>query len=162
MNHGRPLAYGVTRPQLMGMVRVMSRLALPVLLVGLAVLAIHRSVLSSSPAVMVAQVGALGLAMWARRSFGRGQFRATEEPAGNRLLDQGPYRLLRHPMYAAALLFLWASILGHWSLLNAAVGLAVTAGLSFRIVYEENILRQRVSGYAEYCRRTKRLVPYLL
>ena len=144
------------------MAKLMSRLALPVLLAGLAVLAIRGSVLSSFPPVVLAQAMALAVAFWARRSFDRGQFRVTEEPAGSGLLDKGPYRFLRHPMYAAALLFLWASILGHWSLANAGVGLVVTAVVSIRIVHEEGILRERLPGYAEYCRRTKRLVPYLL
>jgi protein-S-isoprenylcysteine O-methyltransferase Ste14 len=144
------------------MAKLISRLALPVLLAGLAALAVRRSVLSSFPPVMLAQAGALATAFWARRSFDRGQFRVTEEPAGGVLLDRGPYRVLRHPMYAAALLFVWASVLGHWSPGNAGIGLLVTAVVSVRIVHEERILRQRVPGYAEYCRRTKRLVPYLV
>lgn len=144
------------------MTRFISRIALPVLLIGLVVLFLRRSVLSLSPPVMIAQIGALALSVWARKTFRRGQFRVTEEPADGGLMEEVPYRHIRHPMYAAALLFVWASILGHWAPANAAIGLVITAVVAVRIASEERVLRQRLPGYPEYCRHTKRLIPYLL
>ena len=61
----------------------------------------------------------MALLVWARVSFSQGQFRVVPAPAGGPMLIRGPYRFLRHPMYAGALLLLWSSVLGHWPLYGA-------------------------------------------
>ena len=79
---------------------------------------------------------------------------------GHRVIDQGPYSLVRHPGYAGMILSVPCSglALGSW----LAVGLAlVYAGLMLRrVVFEDAFLRQNLSGYAEYRTRVRyRLVP---
>lgn len=76
------------------------------------------------------------------------------------LVDTGPYRIVRHPMYAGFTLFApgTALLLGSWvGLLGALVLVAVVA---WRAVREERLLCERLEGYAEYTRRVRyRLVP---
>jgi protein-S-isoprenylcysteine O-methyltransferase Ste14 len=76
------------------------------------------------------------------------------------LVDSGPYRFVRHPMYAAFALFApgTALLLGSWvGLLGALLLVAVVA---WRAVREERLLRERLGGYAEYTRRVRyRLAP---
>ena len=76
------------------------------------------------------------------------------------LVDTGPYRIVRHPMYAGFALFApgTALLLGSWvGLLGALVLIAVVA---WRAVREERLLCERLEGYAEYTRRVRyRLVP---
>ena len=144
------------------MMNLISRFALPIVVLAILVLLVRNSLLSSSPFVIAAQLLAVALSVWARASFGTGQFRVTAEPSEGGLLNRGPYRIIRHPMYAAAMLFIWASILGHWSLVNAIIGLAVTGVTAIRIVKEEQVLRQRYPEYSEYSRNTKQVIPYLL
>src|SRR5664279_3288873 len=107
-----------------------------ILLLAIAALVGLHSLLSPSPFVIAGQVAAGVLAIWSRRSFAKGSFRITASPAAETVLRRGPYRFVRHPMYAAAALFVWSSILGHWSLVNAAIGGVVLGTLALRIAIE--------------------------
>jgi len=143
--------------------KLISKLAFPVLLIALLVILIRGNLLSSSPYVIAAQILAIALNIWTRRSFGAGQFKVGAEPAeGGTLLKSGPYKFIRHPMFAAALLFLWSSILGHLSLTNVMIGLVVTGFIAVRIVTEEQLLRSHYSEYIEYTKKTKRIIPFLI
>ncbi|HLJ51864.1 MAG TPA: isoprenylcysteine carboxylmethyltransferase family protein, partial [Rhizomicrobium sp.] len=85
-----------------------------------------------------------------------------QEERGQRVIDSGPYALVRHPMYAAALLYLLGVplLLGSW---YGLIGTALIAlGISWRAVKEENVLRHELAGYGEYMTRVRwRLVPYV-
>lgn len=137
--------------------------ALPLLLVvaSIVVLGVTGNLLVLSPLVIAAQAAAIGLSIWARRSFQKGTFRVTAAPGGSSIIRNGPYRLVRHPMYAAALLFIWAAVLSHVSVFTLAVGFAVSAIAIARVVVEERLLRDRYSDYGDYARSTSALVPYV-
>jgi protein-S-isoprenylcysteine O-methyltransferase Ste14 len=142
--------------------KVISRLASLVMLTGLVVLIATGNFFSPSPLVIACQVGALALAVWARRSFAPGQFRVLPTPSGDGLIRRGPYRLIRHPMYSAATLLLWATVFGHWSWFTLVVGAVPTLTLIPRILDEERKLRARYPDYADYARSTKALVPFVV
>lgn len=141
---------------------LINRFALLAVIAALAVLAATNSLFSSSPLVIAAQLLALGLAVWARRSFPTGTFRVEAAPAAAALIRRGPYRLIRHPMYAATLLFVWAAVLAHLSAMTLAVAIALTGVVAARIVLEERVLRERYPEYADYARASKAVLPYLL
>lgn len=117
--------------------------------------------LSRSPFVLVPQLAALVLVVWARRAFPQGQFSVHAAPRGDRLVEAGPYRYIRHPMYTAGQLVLWPGILSHPSALTIAIGLVVVFAVIARVMTEEPLLHAKVPGYADYARRTKRFVPYV-
>ena len=76
------------------------------------------------------------------------------------MIDTGPYALVRHPMYAGAMLWM----IGLPLLLDSAVGLPVGGLLivmmGVRAVGEERLLEQALDGYADYKRRVRfRLLP---
>ncbi|MBN1582778.1 MAG: isoprenylcysteine carboxylmethyltransferase family protein [Anaerolineae bacterium] len=142
--------------------KLISRFALLVLVIAILYLLISGSLLSWSPFVIAGQLLAIALSIWARQSFQGGQFSIHAEPVEGLLLSIGPYRFIRHPMYAAALLLVWAGILGHLSLIPVIVGLVVTGVTAVRIVTEERFLRARYPDYAEYARRTKRIIPAII
>src|SRR6185503_11536785 len=81
---------------------------------------------------------------------------------GQRVIDTGPYAVVRHPMYAAALLYLLGVplLLGSW---YGLIGTALIAlGISWRAVKEESLLSHDLAGYGEYMTRVRwRLVPYV-
>lgn len=81
---------------------------------------------------------------------------------GQRVIDTGPYALVRHPMYAGAFLYMLGTplVLGSWIGLAA---LPVIVGfLIIRIFIEERTLRQGLTGYADYMARVRwRLIPGL-
>jgi protein-S-isoprenylcysteine O-methyltransferase Ste14 len=79
---------------------------------------------------------------------------------GQRVIDTGPYAIVRHPMYAAALLYLAGMplLLGSWY--GLAIVPLMIAGVAPRAVFEERLLERELPGYAEYKRRVRyRLIP---
>ena len=137
--------------------------ALPLLFIvaAIVVLAVTGNLFASSPFVIAAQVAAVGLSVWARRSFQKGTFRVSAEPGSDSIIRRGPYRFIRHPMYSAALLVIWAAVVSHVSVLTLAIGLFVTGVAIARVFAEERLLSAEYVEYADYARTTKALVPYL-
>ena len=81
--------------------------------------------------------------------------------ADHRLIDTGPYRIVRHPSYTGALMaFLGLGLcMANWASL---LSLLVPICLVFlrRIHVEEAVLLQALGDqYRDYMRRTKRLIP---
>jgi protein-S-isoprenylcysteine O-methyltransferase Ste14 len=137
--------------------------ALPLLFVvaAIVVLGATGNLFASSPSVILAQVAAVGLSVWARRSFQTGTFRVTAGPGSGSIIRRGPYRFIRHPMYSAALLLVWAAVVSHLSVGPLAIGIAVTAVVIARVRAEERLLGVHYPEYRDYTRSTKALVPYL-
>jgi protein-S-isoprenylcysteine O-methyltransferase Ste14 len=102
------------------------------------------------------------LMLWARLTFGIRSFHGTANPTAGGLVTTGPYRYIRHPIYAAILYFLWAGIAAHPSLITVAVGLLATAFTAVRIAAEEKLLVAMYPDYEAYARVTKRVVPFVL
>jgi protein-S-isoprenylcysteine O-methyltransferase Ste14 len=125
------------------------------------VLAVTGNLFTSSPFVIAAQVAAVGLNLWARGSFQKGTFRVSAVPGGTSIIRRGPYRVIRHPMYSAALIFIWAAVVSHLSVLTLAIGIVATVVAIARVFAEERLLRARYPEYHDYTRSTKALVPYV-
>lgn len=143
------------------MLKAVSSAALFIVIVVLATLAATGSLFGLSPALIATQVAAAGLAVWARRSFPRGTFRVVATPGGETLMEKGPYRLIRHPMYSAALLLVWSGVVAHFALWTFCAGALATAVVVVRIVVEERLLQERYEGYGRYARATKALIPFV-
>jgi len=86
---------------------------------------------------------------------------ATIEMAANqKVIDSGPYSLLRHPMYAGALLYLLGMPLALGSYWGLVPFVAMIPFLIWRIFDEEMMLTRELEGYGEYKQRVRyRLVP---
>lgn len=128
---------------------------------GLVGLILRRQVFSTAPIVIILQVCALALMLWARRTFGRRSFHVSAAPTEGGLVTGGPYRWIRHPIYAAVCLFAWACVAGHPSLFSTGMAVLVMCGSLVRIVREERLLEERYPEYRAYARRTRRLIPYI-
>jgi len=83
--------------------------------------------------------------------------------ADHRVIDTGPYRHIRHPSYAGALLAFagYGICLGNWASL-ALVTVPIAWAFLRRIEVEEAALNGALgSAYAKYLGRSKRLVPFV-
>jgi len=128
---------------------------------GLVVLILTHRVLSNSPVVIVLQVAAIGLMIWARITFGRRSFHAVANPTAGGLVTTGPYRYIRHPIYAAVCLFVTAGVVVHVSWTTLALWGLVLAGTLTRIFCEERLVTVRYPEYRVYAAKTPRLIPFL-
>ena len=120
------------------------------------------------PAALAA-IGALGpLASYVLGYFA---FRANSYAApvvkiqserGQRVATTGPYRYVRHPMYAGATLFLVGTPLLLGSRRGLAIAPVLVVLLGLRAVLEERTLGRELDGYAEYAARVRyRLIPWI-
>jgi len=85
-----------------------------------------------------------------------------QEERGHTVVSTGPYRHVRHPMYAAFLLYMLGTplLLGSWY--GVLLGLVFMLVLARRAVLEEGTLRQELQGYADYMARVRyRILPYV-
>jgi protein-S-isoprenylcysteine O-methyltransferase Ste14 len=104
-------------------------------------------------------VAAYVFVIWVFRT-NRYASRIVEIQAGQTVISSGPYAVVRHPMYAAQLVLFpaWMLALGSWW--GAALVVWIVLPLVLRIRNEEDVLRQDLPGYAEYCGRIHyRLIP---
>jgi protein-S-isoprenylcysteine O-methyltransferase Ste14 len=116
------------------MSHLISGVAFPVFLLSLLTLGLRGNLFSAAPAVIACQA----------------------------IVKAGPCRFVGHPIYAGAMLILWASVAGHLSLAGAGIGAVALLFVLGKIVHEERLLRASVPGYTEYARSTKVLVPFVM
>jgi len=102
----------------------------------------------------------LGFCWWARIHLGPLWSSAAARKEGHRVIDTGPYRIVRHPIYSGLLLALLAMAFAKGT--PAALGLFAFSFLGFwlKARLEERFLRAQLSAdYDAYCRRTPMLLP---
>ena len=124
--------------------------------------AIRRTVLSDSMGVAICAFG-LFLAIWSRKTLGTEWSQDVELKRGHKLVQGGPYRFMRHPIYTGHLLMGLGTAIAAGSLV-AFTGLASFAvGFWIKLNQEERLLlRSFPDQYPAYRARVKALIPYLL
>lgn len=81
---------------------------------------------------------------------------------GHRVIDTGPYAVVRHPGYSGGLLYFLSHSVLLGSLWSAAAWVIAACILAGRLILEEEYLRTRLDGYAGYLQRVRyRLLPGL-
>ena len=112
---------------------------------------------------LATMLAGLALRAWAMRTLGAFYTRTLLVASGQRIVDRGPYRLVRHPGYLGTIL-VWvgaALAAANW-LATAAVGLLMLAAYGYRIGSEEAMLADSFGAeYRAYMARTWRLVPWI-
>lgn len=112
---------------------------------------------------VVVSILAISLGVSARKTLGQAYSPRSGTQEQVHLVQLGPYRWIRHPMYAAAMLWCIGWPLFLRSILGALITLAfIVPGIMTRISAEERELT-RVLGeeYRNYVRATWRLVPFI-
>jgi protein-S-isoprenylcysteine O-methyltransferase Ste14 len=83
-----------------------------------------------------------------------------QEERGQSVVTTGPYRYVRHPMYASGLVLFPATALFLGSWLGLLLSPVLMALIILRTALEDRMLRDGLAGYAEYARNVRyRLVP---
>jgi protein-S-isoprenylcysteine O-methyltransferase Ste14 len=109
-------------------------------------------------------VAGLLFCWWARIHLGQLWSGSITLKADHKVVDTGPYRLVRHPIYTGLILaaFATAAEKGTWLALGGAALIAF--GFWIKAGFEERFLKKELGreAYDAYARRTRMLVPFLL
>lgn len=83
---------------------------------------------------------------------------ATEQ----KVISTGPYAIVRHPMYAGALIMIFGTPLAlgsYWALIGSC---CMLLGIAWRLINEETFLIKNLPGYGDYRQKVKyRLIPFI-
>jgi protein-S-isoprenylcysteine O-methyltransferase Ste14 len=110
---------------------------------------------------VVILLGGYVVVLWVMRvnSFAS---RTIQVESGQTVIADGPYHLVRHPMYFGMSLMMLFTPLVLGSFYALPVFAVVVSLIILRLLNEEKVLRQQLAGYSDYCLRTRfHLVPYL-
>jgi len=99
---------------------------------------------------------------WARIYLGPLWSGQITKKTDHRVIDTGPYGIVRHPIYTGILLAIAGLVAAKGTVLGVAGGLAVVIGLWMKARVEERWLRQEIGPdvYDAYRRRVPMLVPF--
>jgi protein-S-isoprenylcysteine O-methyltransferase Ste14 len=82
-------------------------------------------------------------------------------PQARRVVQAGPYRLIKHPLYLSEEIAVLGTVLQVFSIAGWAVFIAHLAIQIRRILYEEKLLRETLPEYGAYAASRWRLLPYI-
>jgi protein-S-isoprenylcysteine O-methyltransferase Ste14 len=89
-------------------------------------------------------------------------FGVIEVAENQRVISTGPYAVVRHPLYAGALITLCGIPLALGSWWGMLLNLLLTAAVIWRLLDEEKFLVRHLAGYADYMQNVRcRLVPFV-
>ena len=102
------------------------------------------------------------LSWWARIHLGSLWSSQITKKAGHRVIDTGPYRVVRHPIYTGILLAVLGTAAAKGTILGLGAAVVITFGLWLKARLEERWLRQELEpeAYDAYRRRVPMLVPF--
>jgi protein-S-isoprenylcysteine O-methyltransferase Ste14 len=81
---------------------------------------------------------------------------------GQHVISTGMYGIVRHPMYAGAVLLFISAPLLLGSVYGLALGLLLIVTIAARSVGEEAMLKQELDGYSDYMKNVKwRIIPFV-
>jgi protein-S-isoprenylcysteine O-methyltransferase Ste14 len=105
---------------------------------------------------------AVAFAWWARIHLGRLWSGAITRKLGHRVIDTGPYALVRHPIYAGLIIAVAATAAARPSAASCAGALLIAVGLWLKARAEERFLLAELAAdqYGAYRRRVPMLLPF--
>lgn len=100
---------------------------------------------------------------WARIHLGRLWSSAITRKQDHRVVDTGPYALVRHPIYTGLILALFATAAAQAAVTGLVGAAAVAIGLWLKARAEERFLTAELgtNAYGAYKRRVPMLIPFL-
>lgn len=114
-------------------------------------------------ALIVVMLAGLAFAWWARIHLGRLWSSAITRKEDHRIVDTGPYAIVRHPIYTGLIIALLATAAMEGRV-SALLGTAlIIFGLWLKARSEERFLMAELGpdAYGSYCRRVPMLIPFL-
>lgn len=105
-------------------------------------------------------IGGLLIGIWAVLSFNAKNLSVMPEPVQDgTLVQRGPYRYIRHPMYTAVIICGIGALIAHGGMLKALYLLLLVIVLCIKLKREESLLKVAYADYSSYMQRTSALIP---
>ena len=105
----------------------------------------------------------LASAIWARIILGRNWSGVVTLKEEHELVERGPYRFVRHPIYTGILTMFFATALAQGNLSGFVGTLLMFASFWIKLRDEEKLmLKQFPERYGDYRRRAKCIIPFVL
>jgi protein-S-isoprenylcysteine O-methyltransferase Ste14 len=100
---------------------------------------------------------------WARAHLGRLWSSTVTRKADHRVVDTGPYRLVRHPIYTGIIFATFATMIAEGTAFAVVGAALMVAGWYVKARLEERFLRTELgaSAYDDYARRVPMLLPFV-
>jgi protein-S-isoprenylcysteine O-methyltransferase Ste14 len=118
---------------------------------------------ATGPVALALCAAGIFFAIWARRTLATNWSLDPTIKESHELVQKGPYRLVRHPIYTGILLALFGTELAGGRMKNAIVFLFALATFLYKMRVEESLMmRQFPQAYPAYKGRTKALVPFVI
>lgn len=111
---------------------------------------------------VAAMVCGFAFCWWGRIHLGALWSARITKKADHRVVDTGPYAIVRHPIYTGLLLAVYALIAAQGTAIAIAGGVILTIGIIMRARFEEQWLTRELGkdDYQSYRRRVPMLVPF--
>jgi protein-S-isoprenylcysteine O-methyltransferase Ste14 len=85
-----------------------------------------------------------------------------QKERGQKVISTGMYAVVRHPMYAGAVLLFISTPLLLGSVYGLLIGLLLIVTIAARSLGEEAMLKQELDGYRDYTKKVKwRIIPFV-
>jgi len=105
----------------------------------------------------------LAIAFWAIFEHGRvnrGGPSALPTPNQNAdLITSGLYKRIRHPIYTGVLMVAFGAAIWHGHIIILTASIFLVGLLTYKSMYEEDLLRAQYPQYGEYMKSTGRFLP---
>ena len=141
-----------------------SHILLAIQLITMGLIVTSGPVIPNDPIMLLTQLFAIGLGLWAAYTlFKHKTFSALPElPKNAKLVTEGPFQFVRHPIYSGILLYSLVSILNYTTIPRLIILIVLTLVLLYKLHLEEDYLEHKFgSTYITYKLHTKRIIPYL-
>jgi len=102
------------------------------------------------------------LAFWAMYVMKYGNFNIVPTPVDKGvMISQGPYKVIRHPMYTSIIIFAIALLSGQFDYYKLIISVTLVTDLVVKMIFEEGLLLKHYPGYKDYMKKTKRVIPFV-
>lgn len=108
-------------------------------------------------------VAGISFTWWARIHLGRFWSNAITHKEDHRVIDTGPYGLVRHPIYTGLITGMLATGIAVGTVTAIVGALLISLGMWQKARMEERFLTEELGGeaYGSYCRRVPMIIPLL-
>jgi len=108
------------------------------------------------------QIIGFSISFWGVLAMKLGNFNIQPEVKPTaRFVSNGPYQIIRNPMYTGLILFFWAAVISHYSPIHLIVLIILVIVFIEKIIMEERFLAIKFGKkYLDYKEKTYRLIPF--